>query len=412
LTLKTSLDDTQKVKTKNILALSITKVMHGFGIAMFTVIYQPFILEITKSLFITGIIVSIGSIMQFLPMPLIGRLSDKIGHKNSLIASIPIYILGLISLIYANASTIFLLVFGIIMYFLATTFNSMNAQFLVSINSKRSKGLMYGIVFASYFIGTIMGGAFIIIGTEFETQFFFLLFIILLGVEALILFLFISNDIPIKDINEEVRTTDIMQSEKIWLKFVKNRRMRTILIFFTLDIFTYGISLSIYNGGLNDYYHLTPDQISSIVIWMNLTNMIFQIPAGRITDKLGKMKTILLSQVFGLAFFILNIAASLIWEVSIVEPVVPLLIIGHILFAFSIVLFIPSEQIMLTDLGERRKAESYGIVTFVRGLGYIPTGVIGGILIESISYISPFIITSIGILIEIWFILKFFKHEE
>ena len=139
--------------------------------------------------------------------------------------------------------------------------------------------------------------------------------------------------------------------------------------------------------------------------------MVFQIPAGRITDKLGKMKSLILSECFGFGFFAFNIAASILWQNSITGPLIPLLIFGHILFALSIVFFIPSEQIILTDLGKSKKAESYGVVTFVRGLGFIPTGIIGGILIENVSYIAPFILTSIGIIIEIWFLLKFFKHE-
>ncbi len=378
---------------------------------MFTVIYQPFILDLTESLFLTGIIVSIGSIMQFLPMPLVGRLSDKLGHKNTLILSIPVWILGLLSLVFANSNTLYLLVFGIAMYFLGLTFNNINAQFLVSLNSGNSKGLMYGLVFTSYFIGSIGGNSFVIVGTGLDTQFYFMLFTILLLIEGIIIFFFISNDIPeIKVISQENAGLKD-EEDKMWLKFIKNRRMRAILIFFTLDIFIYGISLSIYNGGLNDFYHLTTDQISSIVIWMNITNMIFQIPAGRITDKLGKMKSLILSELFGFGFFAFNIAASILWENLITEPLIPLLIFGHILFALSIVFFIPSEQIILTDLGKSKKAESYGVVTFVRGIGFIPTGIIGGLLIENVSYIAPFILTSIGIIIEIWFLLKFFKHE-
>lgn len=399
------------IKTKNLIALSVTKIIHGFGTAMFAVIYQPFILSITHSLFITGIIVSLGSIMQFLPMPLIGRLSDKIGHKNSLIASIPIYILGLFSLVFAESNTYFYLIFGIIMYFLGFTFNNMNAQFLVAENSGKSKGLMYGIIFASYFIGTIMGNSFIILGTGFNSQFIFMLFITMLIIEGIIQYFFISNNISAKKVMTEEKIESKSDDDKMWLKFIKNRRMRAILIFFTLDIFIYGISLSIYYGGLNDYYHLATNQISSIVIWMNITNMVFQIPAGRIADKLGKMKSLLLSECFGLGFFAFNIAAAILWANSITETIIPLLIFGHISFAFSIVTFIPSEQIILTDLGKNKKAESYGVVAFVRGIGYIPTGVIGGILIEKVNYLAPFIITSIGIVFEIWFLLKYFKHE-
>ncbi|TFG15352.1 MAG: MFS transporter [Promethearchaeota archaeon] len=402
---------TNGIRKKNLVALSGTRVLHGFGVAMFSVIYQPFILDITKSLFLTGIIVSLGSVMQFLPMPLVGRLSDKLGHKNTLIMSIPVYILSLVSLIYANSNAIYLLIFGILVYFLGLTLNTINSQFLVSVNSGSSKGFMYGIVFASYFLGTIAGNFFVIIGAGLASQFFFTLFIILLIIEGIIIFFFISNNTShIKEKhNEEIILAD--DEEKMWVKFIKIPKMRVILIFFTIDIFIYGTTLSVYNGGLSDYYHLTTDQISFITIWMNITNMIFQIPAGRITDKLGKKKAILISQIFGLGFFIFNISASILWEFINTEIIILFLIFGYISLALSIVTFIPSEQIILTDIGKNKKAESYGVVSFVRGLGYIPTGVIAGLLIENVSYLAPLIISLIGVLFEIWFLLKFFNHD-
>ncbi len=57
-------------------------IIHGFGVSAFNVVLQPFMLEFTGSLFYTGIIISISSIMQFLPMPFIGKLSDKYGLKK------------------------------------------------------------------------------------------------------------------------------------------------------------------------------------------------------------------------------------------------------------------------------------------------------------------------------------------
>ena len=90
---------------------------------------------------------------------------------------------------------------------------------------------------------------------------------------------------------------------------------------------------------------------------------------------------------------------------------IPSLIAAHIIFAFSIITFIPSEQIILTNLGKVKKAESYGIVAFIRGVAFIPTGIIGALLIENVHYLAPFIITTIGIFVEIWFLFKFF-HDD
>lgn len=378
---------------------------------MFNVVYQPFLLDLTNSLFITGVLVTFGGMMQFLPMPLVGKLSDRLGHKNTIIASIPLYILGLVLIFISDTNKILYLIFGIIVYYLGFTLNSMNAQFLVAENSESSKGLMYSLIFTSFFIGSIGGNTFVIFGQTLNTRVFFLIFMGILIVEGLLFTFFLSNKWRAQKTEEEIIEHLHFKKEHTWLKFLKNPRMRGIIFFFTFDIFIYGISFSIYNAGLNDYYHLTPVEISFIIIWLNITNMIFQIPAGRITDKIGKKKSLLISAITGISFFIINIVASILWSSGMTFILIPSLVVAHISFAFSIVTFIPSEQMILTNLGKIKKAESYGVVAFIRGAAVIPTGIIGALLIENVNYLAPFIITSIGIVVEIWYLFKFFQDD-
>ena len=400
---------TAKIKSRNILVLCIAKLIHGFGVSMFNVVYQPFLLDLTKSLLITGVLVTIGSIIQFLPMPLVGKLSDRLGHKNTIIASIPLYLIGLILLIMSDSNKILYLFFGIVVYFLGFTLNNMNSQFLVAENSESSKGLMYGLIFTSFFIGSIGGNALVIFGASISKRVFFLFFMGILIVEGLIFTFFLSNKWQIQKTDEEINEQLNFKKEHTWVKFIRNPRMRGIIFFFSFDIFIYGISFSIYNAGLSDYYNLETQEISFIIIWMNITNMLFQIPAGRITDKLGKKKSLIISAMTGISFFIINIVASILWSSGMTFVLIPSLVVAHICFAFSIVTFIPSEQIILTDLGKVKKAEAYGVVTFIRGVAFIPTGIIGALLIENVHYLAPFVITSIGIIVEIWFLFKFFR---
>ena len=399
-----------KIKSRNILVLCIAKLIHGFGVSMFNVVYQPFLLDITNSLLITGVLVTIGSIMQFLPMPLVGKLSDRLGHKNTIIASIPLYLIGLVLLILSDSNKFLYLFFGIIVYFLGFTLNNMNSQFLVAENSESSKGLMYGLIFTSFFIGSIGGNTLVIFGASISKRVFFLIFMGILIVEGLIFTFFLSNKWQMQKTDEEINDQLHIKKEHTWLNFIRNPRMRGIIFFFTFDIFIYGISFSIYNAGLSDYYNLETQEISFIIIWMNITNMLFQIPAGRITDKLGKKKSLIISAMTGITFFIINIVASILWSSGMTFVLIPSLIVAHICFAFSIVTFIPSEQIILTDLDKVKKAEAYGIVAFIRGVAFIPTGIIGALLIEYVHYLAPFIITSIGIIVEIWFLFKFFRE--
>lgn len=98
-----------------------------------------------------------------------------------------------------------------------------------------------------------------------------------------------------------------------------------------------------------------------------------------------------------------------LWSSGFKSSLLHLLIIGEIINAVVATTFIPSEAITLTNLDETRKAESFGIVSLIRGISVMPTAIIAGFLIQSVHYIAPFIFTIIGIIFEIWLLIKYFQ---
>ncbi len=399
------LDNLDKTRRRNLVALAIVRLIHGLGTGMFMIIYQPFLLELTNSIVLTGLFVSIGTMMQFIPMPLIGKLSDKFNRQYILILSIPVYIIGLLFLINAYSNSLYFIVFGIIFFFLGFIMNNVNTQFLIAENCNESKGRIFGFMFFSYFGGTIAGSIFIILGQGLNSRFYLMVFIIILIIEGIFFTFFLSPQIHPK---HKILINKNNKKENMWVKIFKTKTLRSILIFFTLDLFVYSIALSIYSGGLNDYYNLTKENIAFIVLWFNIANAIFQIPAGHITDKIGNKKTLILSQFFGFGFFFMNILSVILWMNYIRNTLIITLSIGYVLFALSVCTFIPAEQVILTSLGESQKTESYGIVSFFRGIGIIPTGILGGLIVQNVHYIAPFIVSTIGILFELLYLVKFF----
>jgi len=401
-------DRSDRVRRRNLWSQIIMNIIHGFGVSAFNVVLQPFMLEFTGSLFYTGIIISISSIMQFLPMPLIGKLSDKYGLKKIWLFGPPIYALGLMILTVTN--NIPILIVGVLTYMLGAMVNSLNFQIFVSENSDETKkGIMYGLVFFAFFGGSIGGTFLVMLDLGFSFQFYFQVFIIILIMEWLILVLIIRSPDAITKHEELdlIKTVELKQKKAT--KLFQNSKIKVATIFFTLDVFVWGIALSIYNAGLTIYYHFTPAEIASIAVWFHISNMVSQIPAGRIADKIGKKKSLIISQLFGMVFFSMNILISVLWSQGITGFAFPGLIIGEIFFGIAVTTFIPSEQMTLTNLDESRKAESYGIVAFIRGIGMMPTGAIGGFLVESVHYVTPFAVGLVGLVFEIWFLLKYFK---
>ena len=401
-------DRSDRVRRRNLWSQIIMNIIHGFGVSAFNVVLQPFMLEFTGSLFYTGIIISISSIMQFLPMPFIGKLSDKYGLKIIWLFGPPIYAFGLMILIVTN--NIPILIIGVLTYMLGAMVNSLNFQIFVSENSgETKKGIMYGLVFFAFFAGSIGGTSLVMLDLGFSFQFYFQVFLIILIMEWLILVLIIRSPDVIKKHEELdlIKTAELKQKKAI--KLFQNSKIKVATVFFTLDVFVWGIALSIYNAGLTTYYHFTAPEIASIAVWFHISNMVFQIPAGRIADKIGKKKSLIISQFFGMVFFSMNILISVLWSQGITGFAFPGLIIGEIFFGIAVTTFIPSEQMTLTNLDDSRKAESYGIVAFIRGIGMMPTGAIGGFLAESVHYIAPFAVGLVGLVFEIWFLLKYFK---
>jgi len=399
----------RKLKLRNLWTLFFCNLLYGLGSGMFNVIYQPYVLNLTNSILLTGLIVTIGGIVQFLPLPFIGKLSDRYGRKKVILGGMVLYVLGLLFLISANSSTLQFLVIGIVLYFAGVAMHTFNINISVSENSDKSMGLMYGFMLFSYFGGTIFGSFFVLIGKSLDTRFFFQVFIVILIIEGIIITFFISEKFKPKLKPQFSNKNSKKTSPSLWQKIIKTPKSKAVLIFLTIDLFIYNIGLSIYSGGLTDFYHITREELASITIVFNISNMLFQIPGGHLADKIGKKKSLIWSQYFGLSFFAINIIAFFIWAGGFEAFLLPALIISHIPFAMSLCTFIPSEQISLTDLDETRKAESYGIVGFIRGLGFIPTGYIGGFLMESVHYLAPLIISFALIFIEIWYLFKYFQ---
>ena len=397
----------EKIRRRNFYGMIFTHFSYGIGQSMFFIVYMPFIYDFTGSIFITGVITTLGNVIQILPRPWIGRLSDRYGRKLIWYFDAPLVILGLFFFIIAN--NLFILIAGVLSLSFGWAIGFSVYQVFVSENSKETKkGFNFGILTFILFGGNIIGSYFVLVDSRFNISFYFLIFIIILVINQIILIIFFSDPIPRKS-SLHVNPDKSSKTEMgIWRKILTTPNLRAIVIFFTLDAFIYSISLSIYSAGLIDQYDFTPQDIALLALCSNISLMLFQIPAGYLTDKIGKKKTLILCESFGLTFFFLLVIAFFLWSSGLKSSLLPLLIIGQIINAAVATTFIPSEGVTLTNLDETRRAESYGIVSFIRGIGIIPTGVIAGLLIQDVHYITPFIFTIIGIIFLLWFLSKYF----
>ncbi len=399
----------EKIKSRNIKGMFFLLLIDGFIGGVFVAVYQPYVLAFTGSMFITGVLSTLGTVIFTFPRPFIGKLSDRYGRKKLFVVSSPILILGFILIMTAN--TLLILVLGIIITNIGSSFGGLGVMMFTSESSKEKKrGFNFGLTVFAMFVGSIAGKFFVTLDLISNIQPYFLISIGIFFIEWMIqLFVFsdpnqVNHNQPVNPDKAETKTLNL------WKKMLTHPKTRNTIIFFTLDGLIYGTSGVLYVAGLYDYYHLSVSNIAFISLWFSVSSFIFQIPAGHLADRIGKRKSLILSQIFGISYFSLIITGFIVWNLGFQVLLFAFLIVGEFLMGICVSAFIPSEGMTVTDLDEtgKRKAESFGIISLIRGVGLIPTGIIAGLLIEYVNYITPFIITILGILVLIWILLKHF----
>jgi MFS family permease len=292
-------EEIDKVQKRNLWALFIIGLIYGFASRPFFLVYQPFLLEITGSMFITGILVTLGGIVMFFPKPWAGRLSDKFNRKRVWLLEAPLFFIGMIFIFIAD--NVMFLVIGTIFFHLSAVFGGISYNMFISISGdKTKKGILFGLMFFSIFIGNIGGEIFVLLGIIKDIRVYFLIYMIFDACNYLIITFVITNPKSEQNKKSAIREEFSDKKQSMWREIFKSPKKRAILIFFLLDAFIYSISSSIIYAGLRDQYGLTYEQLAFIAIWLSITTVIFQIPGGHLADKIGKKRSLILSESFGL----------------------------------------------------------------------------------------------------------------
>ena len=329
---------------------------------------------------------SILSFTLIIIRPFIGKLIDKIGRKPVLIMGILIYAISY--LVISMATTNLLLYIAraiqgvasalmwISIYTIVADTHSLNniSKGFGKVNSAKSTGSIYGCILASLILSKVP---------------FFkgwkILFIVFALASLFALFKVITTF-------EEKRNKYI--SKKI---NIKNYSGNTIKLLFM--VFISSLSSSMISPILMIYLQ---DKITTDISGLALAffpalivGSLLSVKIGRISDKLGKNKSILLGMfIGGITIIILPSLKSLsmfsvVWTISS---------IGGILYNLA-------ESGLYTQLNtENDNGEIFGIYTLVCDLGVIIGPLIGGFLYQAISKTSPFYLEGVVMIIVAVFI--------
>ncbi|QEE14386.1 MFS transporter [Promethearchaeum syntrophicum] len=401
----------KKAKRRNLWAFMAGNLLSGFGDSCINIAYMPFLYEVTNNnLFLTGLLTTLAAVLWFLPTPILGRISDKNNRKQMMIFSKPIAFVGVFLLLFVNQNNLYLLIISIILRSVGFMSSNLNYNILVSESNGESKeglGHIFSKMAFLYFASTIGGAVFVNL-TGFEYNIYFMIFLVICIINWIKNIIFVTDTKSVQ--NEKIVKKS--SNSKSWREVIKSPKIKTAMIFLTFDIFFWEISNSVLTAGLISAYGFTLEELAFFNIWFNVSMIIFQIPAGKLTDKFGKKKILIISELGGIFIFTLHIISSIIWTSGYKLFLFPSMILIQILSGIVVASFIPSESIILTDLDKDRKGESYGMVSFVRGFGAMFPGAIGGFLMGTVHFITPFIVTTIGIVLLIIYLLKFGHRFE
>ncbi len=125
-----------KIKKRNLRACFIMFLLFGFGNG-FMFVLQPLLLEITNSLFPTGLILTLAVLFQVLSMPWVGKLSGRFGKKQIMLIGVMLSIFSGLLLIVANS--MILVGIAVILFYLGGVMWGINSDLIVSENSIESK---------------------------------------------------------------------------------------------------------------------------------------------------------------------------------------------------------------------------------------------------------------------------------
>ena len=372
-----------------IFPISIAFFIYTFGWGVTSPVFSIYVNRVTGNLFLTGIILSMTTMMGiFLNIPL-GILENRMNLKRVLQIVLVIY--SAFALLYPVANSFLSLLLVSIARGVASSFLWLTSwAYIFAFTQKNVKGKETGFFsdmndFASA-LSPIVGGLVSILS-------FFLPFYIL-SLTSLTAFIVVS--LYLKESPKPEKTSLKLQMTTLVSYMRKSRFLKTvflIIIFYALiNIYYSFISVFLNGEGI-------PIPLIGVILTVALLPAVaLEIPMGNLIDKHGIRKT-------------LTIAASLTVLTAVLMPLSSnpyyLLAIVTAFTASYTMIFIALYSRMSDIMGESKTAMTGAIATF-KDLGYTLGPLIAGALMQFIGIRNAFFVTgaSFALLIPIAFLLR------
>jgi len=399
-----SLSDRASGMQRNLRVVIAGSFLSGLSTSMSKAIWQPFILSLGAPMSVVGLLESIGGqqgIVTSLIQPIGGWLSDRLGRKRLLVVGFLIGALGVALYVGAAFTQQWRwLLAGVVLAGLSLIAlpvrDSLVAESVpVGRRASAFSGLMAALVAPGIFAPAL--GGYLADNWGFRP-----VLLTWLGLEALrfgISASFLretsqphSGGVPWRDLGGVLARA-----------FWPPRELRGLYWALSIDVFSWGLGFLLLFGMLSESKGFTPWQLGLMASAFSAAWAIAHIPLGRLMDRYGYKRFMVMSEAMGITILIGWILADSVTA----------FVLLHAYFGVSAAVWMPAQQALIaTSVPAEQRGEAIGRLAAFRGLIGFPAPYIGGLLYERFGMDAPLLANLVGAVFTLIAIVMLVKDPE
>ena len=392
----TSSEKTEKKRLVYI--VSAISALRGATFNAWRVIWQPFVLSLGVSMSWLGGLESLLDFTRIVVMPLFGKASDVYGRRKFIVAREVFVLAAAVLYIYAESWRFLFL--GVIFTGLSMAVYPVWNAVIAESSQGRELGHTYSIVgtitLALSLVATLTAG-YVASTYGFRTVF--------TGTAVLVLLAFLVAVMRLPETLSS-STKGTLNLKELAGSFVEAFRPPRHLwgwyIAMTVDSFAFHLGFRLLNGMLARGYGYTPTMLGLMSAVSIGTTALAQVPLGRLADRVGYVKFLILAQFVACGVIV----------TFIVSKSFPVVMVAQIALGISAALWDPSELAWIAvNVDPERRAQAMGGFSTFRGLIAFPAPFIGGLLFDAYGFDIPMIINLLLALIDIVLIYALVKER-
>jgi len=362
---------------RNVLALAVFSFFRGAGVSIFMTLFPLYMVDLGYEVADIGAIATLSSIPCIVLLPFIGILIDRIGRKP--IATFTGFTLVFALLIPSFTAFYFLLVLAYAFYFFSFIAGQPSRSALLADSIDEELGTAFAKTFIPFHVARaiipfIAGFLAEIYG--YNQIFMYSAFFTVIGT---VFFAFYSIE-PAKKKEKVSLIRELKDS------LIVERKLLKLYLFAIVDRFAWQLWFPFLNAHFKKGLGMTDSEVGLLSSIRSGTLFTSALVSGRFVDRIGPIKSLCLSEGLGILT-----ALSLTVVPSNIFVVIPQILVG---ISFS--LWIPAYNVMIASYSSQyERGKAYSKMNVFRAAVSIPAPQFGGYLYDAISFITPFLLSTV-----------------